>query len=107
MMRRRTLNSELWPSFGISTAEIEALLPSQESQQRMQHLLFSKIVPTCQKLGLLDLRDGWLRERFQEMGIIQYENWENTAEALTVGDAVEPIYAGSAGSPDSAGPVTS
>jgi len=41
------------------------------------------------------------------MGIIQYENWENTAEALTVGDAVEPIYAGSAGSPDSAGPVTS
>ena len=101
MMRRRTLNSELWPSFGISNAEIEALLPSQESQQRMQHLLFSKIVPNCKKLGLLDLRDGWLRERFQEMGIIQYENWENTAEALTIGDAVEPILT------DAAGPVTS
>ena len=107
MMRRRTLNSELWPSFGISNAEIEALLPNQQSQQRMQHLLFSKIVPNCKKLGLLDLRDGWLRERFQEMGIIQYENWENTAEALTIGDAVEPIHAGSVDSAGSAGPVTS
>jgi hypothetical protein len=28
------------------------------------------------------------------MGIIQYENWENTAEALTIGDAVEPIHLG-------------
>jgi len=27
------------------------------------------------------------------MGIIQYEDWENTAEALTIGDAVEPIFA--------------
>jgi hypothetical protein len=33
-------------------------------------------------LGLLDHRDGWLRERFQEMNIIQFEDWENTAEAL-------------------------
>ena len=99
MMRRRTLNSELWPSFGISNAEIEALLPSQQSQQRMQHLLFSKIVPNCRKLGLLDHRDGWLRERFEEMGIIQYEHWENTAEALTIGDAVEPIHAGASGQP--------
>ncbi len=104
MMRRRTLNSDLWPSFGISNDEIEALLPSQQSQQRMQHLLFSKIVPNCKKLGLLDLRDGWLRERFQEMEIIQYEHWENTAEALTIGDAVEPIHAGPA---DSADTVTS
>ena len=99
MMRRRTLNSELWPSFGISNAEIEALLPSQQSQQRMQHLLFSKIVPNCRKLGLLDHRDGWLRERFEEMGIIQYEHWENTAEALTIGDAVEPIHADASGQP--------
>ena len=99
MMRRRTLNSELWPSFGIPNAEIEALLPSQQSQQRMQHLLFSKIVPNCRKLGLLDHRDGWLRERFEEMGIIQYEHWENTAEALTVGDAVEPIHADASGQP--------
>ena len=95
MMRRRTLNAALWPRFGIENAEIEALLPRQSSQQALQRLLFSKIVPNCKKLGLLDHRDGWLRERFQEMGVIQYEDWENTAEALTIGDAVEPIFADS------------
>ena len=80
MMRRRTLNSELWPSFGISNAEIEALLPSQQSQQRMQHLLFSKIVPNCKKLGLLDAGDGWLRDRFTDIGVIEFENWVDTAD---------------------------
>ena len=29
------------------------------------------------------------------MGVIQYEDWETTAEALTIGDAVEPIFADS------------
>ena len=43
-MRRRTLNAELWPSYGISNEEIEALLPDQNSQQKFQQLLFSKIV---------------------------------------------------------------
>ncbi|MED5221460.1 MAG: ferritin-like domain-containing protein, partial [Actinomycetota bacterium] len=83
-MRRRTLNAELWPSFGISNEEIQAALPDQEAQRRFQRILFSKIVPNCKKLGLLDHRDGWLRERFQEMNIIEFEDWENTAEALNL-----------------------
>ena len=51
---------------------------------------FSKIVPNCKKLGLLDHRDGWLRERFQEMQIIQYEDWNTEAEELTEASAVDP-----------------
>ncbi len=88
-MRRRTLNAELWPAFGISNEEIEAALPDREAQRRFQRILFSKIVPNCKKLGLLDHRDGWLRERFQEMNIIEYEDWENTAEALNLEGRVE------------------
>ncbi len=83
-IRRRTLNAELWPNYGIANEEIEALLPKQASQQSFQQILFSKIVPNCKKLGLLDHRDGWLRERFQEMHVIQFEDWENTAEALSL-----------------------
>ena len=90
LMRRRSLNAELWPSFGVSNKEIEALLPPTRTQQRFQHLIFSKIVPNCKKLGLLDHRDGWLRERFGEMGIIQYENFSIEAEELTVDSAIEP-----------------
>ena len=90
LMRRRSLNPELWPAFGVSNSEIETMLSNTRSQQRFQHLLFSKIVPNCKKLGLLDHRDGWLRERFQEMQIIQYEDWNTDAEELTEASAVDP-----------------
>ena len=80
MMRRRTLNAELWPRFGIENTEIEALLPRQSSQQALQRLLFSKIVPNCKKLGLLDAGDGWLRDRFTDIGVIQFEDWVDTGE---------------------------
>ena len=40
--------------------------------------LFSKIVPNCKKLGLLDAADGWLRTKFTEMGVIAFENYEDT-----------------------------
>ena len=99
-MRRRTLNAELWPHFGIDNADIAAALPDREAQQRFQHILFSKIVPNCKKLGLLDHRDGWLRERFQEMNIIQFEDWENTAEALNLEGRVDDSQAPTSFDPD-------
>jgi hypothetical protein len=54
-------------------------------------MLFAKIVPNCRKLGLLDAADGWLRERFTELGVIGFENFADTGEeydafALAQGD---------------------
>jgi hypothetical protein len=46
-------------------------------------MLFSKIVPNCKKLGLLDRNDKWLRHKFEEMGVIQFEDWEDTSEEFT------------------------
>lgn len=43
-------------------------------------MLFSKIVPNCKKLGLLDRNDKWLRRRYEEMGVIQFEDWDNTGD---------------------------
>ena len=45
-----------------------------------RRMLFSKIVPNCKKLGLLDAGDGWLRHRFTELGVIQFEDWVDTGE---------------------------
>ena len=45
-----------------------------------QRMLFTKIVPNCKKLGLLDRNDGWLRTKFGEMGVIQFEDWADTGE---------------------------
>ena len=43
-------------------------------------MLFSKIVPNCKKLGLLDRNDGWLRHRFEELGVIQFEDLTDTSD---------------------------
>jgi len=49
-------------------------------RQLFSVLLFSKIVPNCKKLGLLDRNDAWLRRRFEELGVIQFEDWADTSE---------------------------
>ena len=48
-------------------------------------MLFSKIVPNCKKLGLLDAgadkgKPGWLRTKFTELGVIAFEDWADTGE---------------------------
>jgi hypothetical protein len=53
-----------------------------------QAMLFSKIVPNCKKLGLLDAADGWLRDRFTELGVIQFEDWVDTSEEYSELDEV-------------------
>ncbi|HQF96158.1 MAG TPA: hypothetical protein PLS46_18460, partial [Microthrixaceae bacterium] len=45
-------------------------------------MLFSKIVPNCKKLGLLDRNDQWLRRRFEELGVIQFEDWTDTTDEM-------------------------
>jgi hypothetical protein len=54
----------------------------QQAPERTQFqaLLFSKIVPNCKKLGLLDGADGWLRTKFTELGVIEFESWVDTSE---------------------------
>jgi len=53
-----------------------------------QRMLFSKIVPNCKKLGLLDAGDGWLRDRFTDIGVIQFEDWVDTSEEFLELDEV-------------------
>jgi hypothetical protein len=57
-------------------------------QGMFQQMLFSKIVPNTKKLGLLDAGDGWLRERFTELNVIQFEDWVDTGEEYEALDEV-------------------
>jgi hypothetical protein len=79
-MRDRFLSQEVWDRLGISTKEIVPYLLADPTRSLFQQMLFSKIVPNCKKLGLLDAADGWLRERFTEIGVIQFEDWADTGE---------------------------
>jgi hypothetical protein len=79
-MRDRFLQQEVWSRMGVNPKEIVPLLMQVEDRQVFQSLLFSKIVPNCKKLGLLDAADGWLRVKFTELGVIGFEDWADTGE---------------------------
>jgi len=79
-MRDRFLQQEVWARMGVDPKEVAPLLEQVPDRQVFQSLLFSKIVPNCKKLGLLDAADGWLRERFTEIGVIAFEDWADTGE---------------------------
>jgi len=81
-MRDRFLQQEVWERQGVNPIEVIRFMKEKGPQgpDPFQHMLFSKIVPNCKKLGLLDAGDGWLRERFTEIGVIEFENWADTGE---------------------------
>ena len=82
-MRDRFMSQEVWERMGINTRDVVPLVLSDPTREVFQQMLFSKIVPNCKKLGLLDRNDSWLRKRYEEMGVIQFENMEDTGEEYT------------------------
>ena len=79
-MRDRLLQQAVWDRLEIDTRTVLPLVMAAPQRQLFQSMLFSKIVPNCKKLGLLDAADGWLRHRFEELGVIQFEDWTDTGE---------------------------
>ena len=80
-MRDRLLQQEVWDRMGCDVKKaVEHGLNIPEDDQIFNQLLFSKIVPNCRKLGLLDAGDGWQREKYTEIGVIELEHLEDTGE---------------------------
>ena len=88
-MRDRFLAQEVWEHYGVDTKEmVRRILSVPPERLEFQRMLFSKIVPNIKKLGLLDAGDGWLRDRFTDIGVIQFEHYEDTSEEYLEFDAV-------------------
>jgi hypothetical protein len=79
-MRDRFLQQEVWDRMGLDVKEVLPLVMQAPQRQMFQSMLFAKIVPNCKKLGLLERNDGWLRDKFTELGVIQFEDWADTEE---------------------------
>jgi hypothetical protein len=82
-MRDRFLQQEVWERMGVDVRTMVKLQLEHETNKNddpFQQLLFSKIVPNCKKLGLLDRNDHWLRKKFSEINVIQFEDWTDTGE---------------------------
>ena len=91
-MRDRFLQQEVWERMGVPVRDAIRVFkqddPTIKNQDPFQQLLFSKIVPNCKKLGLLDANDGWLRKRFDTLGVTQFEDWADTGEEYELLDEV-------------------
>ena len=94
-MRDRFMQQEVWERMGVNVREVIPLVLADPTRAVFQSMLFSKIVPNCKKLGLLDRNDKWLRHRFEDMGVIQFEDWADTGEEYLSfelnADEVQPV----------------
>ena len=79
-MRDRFLQLEVWERMGVPVKEAVQVVMHDPGQLLFQQMLFAKIVPNCKKLGLLDAGDGWLRTKFTELGVIDFEHMPDTEE---------------------------
>jgi hypothetical protein len=76
LMRERFLAQEVWRELGLPEARCNELAKESPMMQMFQGLMFSKIVPNVKKLGLLTPR---VRKGFEELHILEYEDWEPSA----------------------------
>jgi hypothetical protein len=83
-MRDRFLQQEVWERMGLDVKAVLPLVMHAPQRQIFQSMLFSKIVPNCKKLGLLDANGGWLRSRFTELGVIGFEDNPDTGEEYSM-----------------------
>ena len=76
LMRDRLLMEDVWEVMGWPVDEVREIVLHSPQMQEFRKLLFSKIVPNVKRLGLLS---PWVRERFAELGILQFEHEEPSA----------------------------
>jgi len=76
LMRDRLLMEDVWVEMGWPVDEVREIVLHSPQMQEFRMLLFSKIVPNVKRLGLLT---PFVRERFAELGILQFENEEPSA----------------------------
>ncbi|HEY3522045.1 MAG TPA: ferritin-like domain-containing protein [Rhodanobacteraceae bacterium] len=77
-MRDRFLQQEVWERMGLPVKQTVKLIMQSPERQVFQRMLFTNVVPNCKRLGLLDAGDGWLRQKFEELGVLQFEDIEDT-----------------------------
>jgi hypothetical protein len=93
-MRDRFLQQEVWDRMGLDVAQVLPLVMVSPQRAIFQTMLFSKIVPNCKKLGLLDANGGWLRGKFTELGVIGFEDNPDTGEEYAMFQLAEGEIAG-------------
>jgi len=92
--RARSTTLEIWERMGVSAEAIIPFIVEAAAKVKsspfvqFQNGFFAKLVPNVRKLGLLDANNGYLRERWGEAGLLEYEFADATSEDYSSYDAV-------------------
>ena len=92
--RARSTTPEVWERMGVNAAEVVPFLVEAAGRMRVtpfvqfQRGFFAKLVPNVRKLGLLDANGGYLRERWGEAGLLEFEFADATSDDYDAYDAV-------------------
>jgi hypothetical protein len=73
LMRDRFVARDVWERLGLPADACCEFALASPTTAEFRRMLFANIVPNVKKLGLLD---DWLRARFADLGILQYEAFE-------------------------------
>ncbi len=84
LMRNRLLGDQLADVMGWKREEVKQVVLSSAPSQMFRQSLFMRIVPNLKRLGLLGPR---VRESFDRLGILQFENADPEAQDRELGFA--------------------
>jgi hypothetical protein len=92
--RLRSAMPEVWERMGLTMEQVLPNLQEAASQLRtgpygsFQRAFFSKLVPNVRKLGLLDANNGYLRQKWGEAGLLDFDFGQDTASEFESYDVV-------------------
>ena len=99
--RSRSTTPEVWERLGVDLHALMPHLAAAAGKMKtspfagFQRGFFAKLVPNVGKLGLLDANHGYLRERWGEAGLLEFEHAADTLSDYDTYDEVAKDRAGS------------
>jgi hypothetical protein len=101
--RLRSAMPEVWERLGLTMEQVLPHLNEAATKLRagpfgsFQRAFFAKLVPNVRKLGLLEANNGYLRQKWGEAGLLEFEFAQDTATDFESYDAVAADRAAAGG----------
>ena len=107
--RARATTPEVWERMGTTAEEVFPFIVQAAQKTKLNPTggfargFFAKLVPNVRKLGLLDANNGYLREKWGEAGLLEFEFADDTGSDYASYDAVAQDRAREQGGTGAAG----
>jgi hypothetical protein len=101
--RSRATTPEVWERMGVEYDEVVPFIMEAAGKAKINpaggfaRAFFAKLVPNTRKLGLLEANNGYLRQRWGQAGLLEFEFADDTGSDYETYDAVAADRAATTG----------